>query len=276
MKIFHQPSLHALMLAAAMAVAAAPAMAAQSSAYAVSAYLATDGHSPVQLPPQLPTSGETVLGQSYDDPLSAPLLSKNLRLLPAAARSPVLAVLEQKVQTDAAGSNGVDALNTTGTSKAAAGIVALTLYPSLQIDPPKALPQPNAAASLLPALRVQFSKLKATASYAQVFPRPSLRSGSTSFGEVMLSGPLVGGPALTFSGEIKPNTVVVNTPTVKITLNAQVIPQQPVCPPNMLCPLYRVLETVETQAVLIELTNASVFGHEVSGEIVIGDAQAGQ
>jgi hypothetical protein len=135
------------------------------------------------------------------------------------------------------------------------------------------------AASLirpLSALRVQFSKLKATANYDHLFPGDAKRSGSTSFGSVTLSGPLIGAKSLTFSGEIKPNTVVVQTPTVKITLNAQVIPQNPVCLPGTICPMYRVLETVETKAVLVELTDAAVLGHKVTGNIVIGDAQAGE
>ena len=282
-------SSHAAMLAV-MAFCAAPALAAQSSAYAVSANLSTDGNSHVQLAAQLPTSGATALGQSYDKPLNAILLSKAVRLLPSQLRGPMLTAVEQKVATDAAGSNGVDTLNTSGTSSAAAGVVALTLYPPLPILPPVPVPGPVSAitddasvASItaLPplghsVLNVQFSKLKASATYDQIFPGPARRNGSTSFAKLTLSGPLVGSKALSFSGDVQPNTVVVNTPTVKITLNAQTIPQQPVCQPNVICPLYRALETVETKAVLIELTNALVLGHQVSGEIVIGDAEAGQ
>ncbi|MGC4060867.1 MAG: hypothetical protein QM749_08445 [Aquabacterium sp.] len=147
------------------------------------------------------------------------------------------------------------------------------------IDPPGPVTAASATDALIgpvSALRVQFSKLKATANYDHLFPGDAKRSGSTSFGSVTLSGPLVGAKALTFNGEIKPNTVVVQTPTVKITLNAQVIPQNPVCKPGAVCPQYRVLETVETKAVLIELTDAAVLGHQVSGNIVIGDAQAGE
>ena len=285
----HRFHSHAAMLAV-LAFCAAPAMAAQSSAYAVSADLSTDGSSHVQLAAQLLTSGATALGQSYDKPLSATLLSKTVRLVPSQLRGPMLTVVAQKVATDAAGSNGVDTLNTSGTSGAAAGMVALTLFPPLPILPPTPVPGPvspitddasSASITALPplgrsALNVQFSKLKASATYDQIFPRPARRNGSTSFAKLTLSGPLIGSKALSFSGDIQPNTVVVNTPTVKITLNAQTISQQPVCPPNELCPLYRVLETVETKAVLIELTNASVLGHQVSGEIVIGEAEAGQ
>jgi len=269
----------AAVLAASMAISATPAMAAQSSAYAVSADLTTDGSSHVQLAQQLSTSGSTTLGQSYDKPKSIALLGKSLRLLPLQLRGPALTVLAQKLVTDASGNSGIDTLSTQGTSGAAAGEVALTLYPPIIIDP---LPPASGVASAdalarpLSALRVQFSKLKAGASYEQVFRAPVRRTGSTSFGSVTLSGPLVGAKALSFSGEIQPNTVVVKTPTVKITLNAQVIPQNPVCTPAGPCPQYRVLETVETKAVLIELSNAAVLGHQVSGNIVIGDAQAGE
>lgn len=273
------PTSQVLILAAAMAVCAAPAVAAQSSAYAIAADLTTDGSSHVQLPPQLATSGATSLGQSYDKPAGTPLIGKSVRLLPKQLRGPALTLLEQQVANNASGSNGVDAVDTRGTSRAAAGEVALALYPPIPLDPPKPLlagEASTAAQRPLSALRVKFSKLKASASYDQVFPGPARRSGSTSFGEVTFSGPLVGARSLSFSGDIQPNTVVVNTPTVKITLNAQVIPQQPVCKPNMVCPLYRVLETVETKAVLIELNNAAVLGHQVSGDIVIGEAEAGE
>ena len=133
---------HAAMLSAVMALCAAPAMAAQSSAYAVSADLTTDGSSHVQLSSQLSTSGATALGQSYDKPLNATLLSKAIRLLPSQLRGPMLTVVEHKVATDAAGSNGVDTLNTSGTSSAATGVVALTLYPPLPILTPTPVPGP--------------------------------------------------------------------------------------------------------------------------------------
>lgn len=278
------------LFAAVMATGAAPTLAAQSSAYALSADLTTDGSSHVQLPALLPTSGATTLGQTYDKPLSAALFSKSVRLLPAALRGPLLTVVEQKLATDAAGANGVDAVNTSGTSSAATGLVTLTLFP-----PPPGPISPitpvtldsavtdAATGTVIPltplgytALNIQFSKLKARASYDQIFPRPALRSGSTSFAKLTISGPLVGAKLLSFSGDIAPNTVVVNTPTVKITLNAQFIPQQPVCLPNVVCPMYRVLETVETKAILIELNGAALLGHQVSGNIVIGEAEAGQ
>jgi hypothetical protein len=266
-------------LAIAMAASAAPVLAAQSSAYAVSADLTTDGSSHVQLAPQLQTSGAISLGQTYDNPQSSPLLGKIVRLLPLRLRGPALTVLEQKLLTDASGISGIDAVNTQGLSRAAAGEVALSLYPPVIIDPPPPASGASATDALIgpvSALRVQFSKLKATANYDHLFPGDAKRSGSTSFGSVTLSGPLIGAKPLTFSGEIKPDTVVVQTPTLKITLNAQVIPQNPVCTPGTVCPMYRVLETVETKAVLIELTDAAVLGHKVSGNIVIGDAQAGE
>lgn len=291
-------------MAAASATLATPAIAAQSSAYAISADLTTDGSTHVQLAPQVQTSGSTTLGQSYDKPASAALLSKTLRLASPALRGPTLTVLEQKVATDASGVSGIDSQNTQATSSAVTGSVALTGSPLIIIDPPypgpiRPIPLDAASASIdastdaapdassdalirplppftRPALQVQFSKLDATANFTQIFRAPTLRSGSTAFGALTLSGPLVGPKALTFKGEIAPNTVVVDTPTVKITLNAQIIPRQPVCDPGKLCPLYRVLETVETQAVQIQLTNAPVQGHHVTGSIVIGDAQAGQ
>lgn len=280
-----------------LAAALTPAMAAQSSAYAVSADLTTDGSIHTQLAPQLLTSGSTTLGQTYDKPASSALLSKTLRLVPKALRGPVLTVLAQKVATDASGISGIDSQHTQGTSSAVAGSVALTALPSLIIDPPYPGPIALAEATTAggdvadaatdalirplppftrPLLQVQFSKLEATANFTQIFRAPTLRTGSTTVGTLTLSGPLVGIKSLSFKGDIAPNTVVVDTPTVKITLNAQIIPQNPVCEPGKICPLYRVLETVETQAVQIQLTNAPVQGHHVTGTIVIGDAQAGQ
>lgn len=279
MKLLSSASGTRLLLAALVLAPASTAWAAQSSAYAISADLTTDGSSHVLLAPQLPTSGSTTLGQSYDNPKSASFISKTVRLLPAVLPSPALTVLEQTVATDASGASGVDAVNTKGTSGATTGVVALTLYPPVPIQPIQPVASSASDAVLprpLPALLVQFSKLKASASYNQVFPGPSRRSGSTHAGSITIRGSLLGLKSLTFSGDIAPNTIAVNTPHLKITLNAQTIPKNPVCDPGTVCPLYRVLETVDTKAILIELTNASVWGHQVSGDIAIADAEAGQ
>lgn len=276
MKLLSSASGTRLLLAALVLAPASTAWAAQSSAYAISADLTTDGSSHVLLAPQLPTSGSTTLGQSYDNPKSASFISKTVRLLPAVLPSPALTVLEQTVATDASGASGVDAVNTKGTSGATTGVLALTLYPPIPVQPVAAAASDAVLPRPLPALLVQFSKLKASASYHQVFPGPSQRSGSTHAGSITLRGALLGLKSLTFSGDIAPNTIAVNTPHLKITLNAQTIPKNPVCDPGTVCPLYRVLETVDTKAILIELTNAPVWGHQVSGDIAIADAEAGQ
>jgi hypothetical protein len=252
-----------LAIVAAGMMYAVPAMAAQSSAYALSASLSAVGQPAVQIQPAVDTSGNTTLGQTYDNPMSQFWLSKSLALLPAVQQGPQLVALESRLDTDASGISGVDAVNTQGTSSAGMGIVALLGWP---LSP---------ATSALP-LRIQFSKLKATANYGQVFPGPTHRTGATNVGSLTISGSLVGAKPLTFTGDIQPNTVVLDTPEVKITGNAQVIPQNPVCSPGIVCPLYRVLETVETQAVHVELNKAKVGGHEVSGEVIVGDAEAGQ
>jgi hypothetical protein len=250
-------------LLTAGAALAVPAMAAQSSAYTVSASLSADDQPAMQLNPQLLISGNTTLGQTYDVPLSKVMLSKRLSLLPSVQTGPQLVVLETRLRNEASGISGIDPVNSQGSTAAGMGIVALMSAP---------LP---AGLGALP-LRVQFSQLKATADYGQVFPGPTHRSGSMQFGTLSISGSLVGDKPLTFQGDILPNTVVLDTPQLKITLNAEVIPQNPVCNPGMVCPLYRVLETVETQAVRVEFNHAKVGGHEVSGELILGDALAGQ
>lgn len=256
-----------------MACAASPALAVQSSAYAVSADLTVDGARGVKLGPLLATAGSTTLGQTYDQPLSSALLARTAVLAPGVSRGAVLAFAEQKAATDASGGMGVDASNASGQAGAANGLLLVQGgAAAVTLDPASTM---SAARLPLPALRLQFSKLATTASYARIVPSPSRRSGSTSVASLTLSGSWVG-QALNLRGDLAPNTVVLNTPTVKVTVNQQFIPQQPVCLPGQVCPLYRVLETVETRAVVVDLTDAVVNGHKVSGQIIVGDAQAGE
>jgi hypothetical protein len=258
MKFSWQRSSSGLALLAGI-VGAAPTFAAQSSAHAVSAEITVDGSRSVQLAPMLGTAGRTTLGQSFDLPLSSALLAKSVILAPAGQRGSVLTVVAQSARTDAAGSGGVDVLSATGSSSAAAGL--LTLQAS--------------AASARPVLQLQFSKLKAGASYSRIVPSAAKRSGNTNFGSLTIGGTWVG-QVLSAKGDVAPNTILLDTPTVKITLNAQSIPQQPVCSPGLFCPAFQVLETVDTKAVLIELNQAPVNGRSLSGRIVIGAAQAGE
>ncbi len=94
-------------------------------------------------------------------------------------------------------------------------------------------------------------------------------AGDASFGSLKIGGALIG-RELTFSGGAAANTVLLSTPTVEVTLNKQVPADLISC--GRKCTTTPI--SVTTDAIDINFHNAPLFGHMISGDIVIGETSA--
>lgn len=118
-----------------------------------------------------------------------------------------------------------------------------------------------------------FIHSKSAASY--VFgPNRGFLAGDASFGSLSISGSLVGGKTLTFSGDAAPNTVLFHNSTVTITLDKQTLSDflPPVAPGAVIPPL--LANRITTDALDIQLNKASLFGQTITGDIRIGETSA--
>jgi hypothetical protein len=95
-------------------------------------------------------------------------------------------------------------------------------------------------------------------------------AGDASFHSLTITGALVGGKTLTFSGEAKPNKVLYSSPTgdVTITLDEQRLLLPPAAMGGVIGP------TIFTDAIDIQLNGAKLFGNTISGHFDIGQSSA--
>jgi len=114
-----------------------------------------------------------------------------------------------------------------------------------------------------------FINSNSDASYVYGPNRGSL-SGDASFGSLTISGALVGGETLSFSGDAAANTILYKSPTVTITLDKQTLSDLlPTSGPAPVSP-----SRITTDALDIQLKNAPLSGNMISGDIVLGETTA--
>jgi hypothetical protein len=104
--------------------------------------------------------------------------------------------------------------------------------------------------------------------------RSTLFSGTASFGELIITGSLVGGKTLTYSGTPPANYLLFSNAEVSITLNEQVATTV-TCVVGQECTVIPD-GIIHVEAVHIALTKADIFGRIVSGDFFLGEAQAGK
>jgi len=121
-----------------------------------------------------------------------------------------------------------------------------------------------------PPLMIVAQELVSSANYTIQYGAGAFATGATSVGSLTITGPLVGGKVLKFSGQIAPNTVAFTSPAVTITLNHQVVSGTITCSPTC---TFTPTE-IEVTAIDVELHKANVYGTAVSGEIQINHAVA--
>jgi hypothetical protein len=129
---------------------------------------------------------------------------------------------------------------------------------------------PPPTAGIVPLL-ISATGVHASASY-RVVPRSTLVSGTASFGELIITGSLLGGTTLTYSGTPPANYLLFSNAEVSITLNEQVATTV-TCVVGQECTV--IPDGIHVEAVHVALTKADIFGRIVSGDLFLGEAQAG-
>jgi hypothetical protein len=99
-------------------------------------------------------------------------------------------------------------------------------------------------------------------------PNEGFLSGDASFHSLTVSGALVGGKTLTFSGDAKADTVLYSSPTVTITLDEQTLLLPPAASSDIIGP------TITTDAIDIQFNHAKFAGQTITGDFDIGQSSA--
>jgi hypothetical protein len=99
-------------------------------------------------------------------------------------------------------------------------------------------------------------------------PNEGFLSGDASFRSLVISGALVGGKTLTFSGDAAADTVLYKSSTVTITLDDQTLLLPPASTGGIIGP------TITTDAIDIQLNHAKFGGQTITGDFDIGQSSA--
>ena len=99
-------------------------------------------------------------------------------------------------------------------------------------------------------------------------PNRGFLAGDANFHSLTITGELVGGKTLTFSGDAAPDTVLYSSPTVTITLDEQRLLLPPAATGGVIGPM------ISTDAVDIQFNGAKFLGNTISGHFDIGQSSA--
>lgn len=155
------------------------------------------------------------------------------------------------------GGIGVDEIGASGAADlgSASFVLADTLGPMLPL-------------SIL-GLSVNATGIRSGSDSSFVFgPNEGSLAGDASFHSLTVSGALVGGDTLTFSGNAAPDTVLYSSPTVTITLDEQTFLLPPAATGGIIGP------TITTDAIDIRLNHATFAGQTITGDFAIGQSSA--
>ncbi len=99
-------------------------------------------------------------------------------------------------------------------------------------------------------------------------PNEGFLGGDASFHSLTVSGALVGGDTLTFSGNAAKDTVLYSSPTVTITLDEQTLVLPPAATGGIVGP------GIITDAIDIQFNHAKFAGQTITGDFDIGQSSA--
>ncbi len=99
-------------------------------------------------------------------------------------------------------------------------------------------------------------------------PNAGTLAGDASFHSLKITGALLGGDTLTFSGNAKANTVLYESSTVTITLDEQTLQLPGAATSGIIGP------TITTDAIDIHLNQATFAGQTITGNFDIGQSSA--
>jgi hypothetical protein len=184
-------------------------------------------------------------------------------LVPSGSVAPVVAKFSASARGlkshVASGGIQIDFVSAVGTAKIDSANLSIT-----QSGPP------GSTIPVLLYLGVTASGVAASATYSHIFPLAPTVTGSASFAALSVSGSLLDGKTVTYTGSAPANTVLFQSPTVTVTAHQQLIAGVISCGPG--CTFTP--STISVRALDINLNNAMIDGHAVTGDIVLGDASA--
>jgi hypothetical protein len=201
---------------------------------------------------------------AYDYTRTLAAFDKTYDLTPAEANSPTLdqansLTLEMQathmVDTASSAGIGVDSIGANGAANLASAnfVLADNLLSTLSVL----------------GLSVEASGIHSDSNSSLVSgPNEAVLSGDASFQSLTVTGALVGGKTLTFSGDAAANTVLYSSSTVTITLDAQTLLLPPAATSGIIGP------SITTDAIDIRFNDAKFGGHTISGDFAIGQSSA--
>jgi len=264
--------LRAIILAGIGVISAAPAYAASSSAYGIEAqFMSADlstGIGPIAF-----TQGSTP--PSYAKAASVGKVNQIVNVVPGVSPTPALFVNANGLKSHVSGGFGIDVISSQGNTSLRSANLSLMLNPPPPVN--RISPQPE------PFLALSTTGIKSSTFFNEQVPRPATTGGDASFSSITITGSLVADKTLRFSGDAAKNTILYKSPTststdvpaITITLNKQVAAAVISCPVNQpSCTATPAGLTVD--AVSIDLHNADLNGHPVTGTITLGHQSASQ
>jgi hypothetical protein len=241
-------------------LAAEAASAASASAIDLTADFTTDGIGTSIDPVNELDSGAS---STYDKTKSIKSYSKVLVLTADGGSPPALTIDTLAERSHIKGGFGLD----TDSAAAAASVASI----NLKLAP---YTPPNSGVIAAPYLQITATKISETANYDLIAIVPS-RTTVSSVGMIdtlTITGPLVGGKTLKFSGSPKENTILYQSPTVTITLNQKITDALISCSPRCISSLYN----ANAAAIDVRLNNAKLGARKVSGNISIAPDMVGR
>jgi len=233
-----------------------------STADALSAQFTANGYV-TTLPAVAPVAGTAPPTYNKKVTLGAFNTILNIADSPVTAAPPALYATLSGIAYHVDGSGlGVDNYGSEGDATVTSGELSLNLNP----------PPPAGGAVPLAPLSISASAVHATGSYSVVVPQPPRVAGSASFGSLSVSGALVGGETLTYSGTPPANFTLYSSPNITITLNEQLVVSIVLCVPGGTCTPQPA--GIAVAAMHVALANANIFGGIISGDIYLAQAHA--
>jgi len=117
-----------------------------------------------------------------------------------------------------------------------------------------------------PLLKLTASGISNTLTDVQTLPLPSVQTGITHFTTLTLTGSLVGGKTLTFTGDAPANTVLYDDQYLTVTLNQQIVTGMIECTPTCtFVPLQ-----MAANAIAIQMNKEPIAGKPANGNFFIG------
>ncbi len=226
-----------------------------SSANSFGGSLDADGFT-TTIDPFAPVSGSAP--PAYDDTSRIALFDHTYDLTPAEDNTLSLDMQASHMVNNAeSGGIGVDSIGASGSADLGSASFVLADTPG-----------PMQPLSVL-GLSVKATGIHSGADSSFVFgPNEGSLGGDASFHSLTVTGALVNGDILTFSGNAAKDTVLYKSSTVTITLDDQHLLLPPSATGGIIGP------TITTDAIDIQLNNAKFAGQTITGNFDIGQSSA--